>query len=82
MDDHILGPCADLKMQRAMHARRGHIARVCQAAMRQKSQKAHCVKDSEISENSSEDEVYAMFAVRDPATNPIYKEVHINRVYL
>ena len=47
---------------------------------RHKSQKAHCVKDSEISESSSEDEVYAMFAVRDLTTNPIYKEVHINRV--
>ena len=63
--------------------KRGHIARVCQDTHHdrgQKSQKANCVEDSETSESSSGDEVYAMFAVRDPATNPIYKEVHINRV--
>lgn len=57
----------------------GHIARVSRdksCNKGQKSQGAHCVQeDSENSENSLEDEVYAMFTVRDPATN---QDVHIN----
>ena len=67
-----------------MLAERGHIARVCRSkgsSRGRKSQDAHCVEDdSKSPENSSDDEIYAMFTVKDPDTDPIYKEVHMNSV--
>ena len=49
--------------------------------MGRKSQEAHCVDgDIEDSENSSDEEAYSMFTVKDPTTDPIFKEVHMNSV--